>query len=92
MIEGLALILAGYAGYAAWPWWWAAILGALAGATNASRRVFSGPWRAQLQDSGAERSRAVAVLAAVCVWTATMCAILFSVVWLLVRWITSLLA
>jgi hypothetical protein len=88
MLEGLAMILAGVAGYANWPWWWAAILGAFAGATNASRRVFTGPWRFQFEGSDTQRARALAVLAVVCLWTSAMCALLFTGIWLVVRWTT----
>jgi hypothetical protein len=92
VLEGLAMILAGVAGYADLPWWWAAIFGAIAGATNASRRFFAGPWRARLDETDAERAQALGVLLTLCLWTASGCAILFTGIWFLVRWITACLS
>ena len=92
MFEGLALILAGVAGYVGWPWWWAAILGAIAGASHASRRFFAGPWRMQLEQSGVVRSRAIGALLIVVLWTSAGCAVLFTAIWFVVRWVSGLLA
>ena len=39
MLETAAMLVAGYAGYAAWPWWTAAIIGACAGLWNAITRL-----------------------------------------------------
>jgi hypothetical protein len=78
------MIAAGYAGYAEWPWWWATILGALAGAWNAGNRFFISPWR--------DRENATGALAFVLMWTGTLSALFFTVIYFVVRWISSILA
>jgi hypothetical protein len=42
MIEALAVLFSGYAGYASWPWWTATIVGALSGFQVANARMYQG--------------------------------------------------
>ena len=85
MLETAAMILAGYAGYAAWPWWSAAVLGAVAGVWNACTRLRSGAWRERWLEVGATRSAALWGLVFVCVWTGTLSAALLTGIYFAVR-------
>lgn len=42
MIEAVAIIFAGYAAYAGWPWWTATLVGALSGLQVANARMYQG--------------------------------------------------
>jgi hypothetical protein len=49
MIEALAVLFAGYAGYAMWPWWVATIVGALSGFQVANARVYRGAMKERIE-------------------------------------------
>ena len=89
MLETLTMILAGYAGYADWPWWSATILGASAGAWNVCYRFFFGRWGARLESVGADRSVTLRQLGQACFWTGSIAAALFTGIYFVVRWIAS---
>ena len=76
MVETVAMIAAGYAGYAAWPWWSAALLGAAAGAFNVSGRI----WR---ERSWVGAGGALMIYS----WTITIAAALYLGVYGLVYWL-----
>ena len=42
MIETMAIVFAGYAAHAAWPWWAAALVGAICGLQVANARMYQG--------------------------------------------------
>ena len=92
MVETLAIAASAYVGYATWPWWWATIIGALAGIWNASRRFYFGPWRDRLAASGVDGSRALAALATVCIWSGAAAAALCTALYFLMRWLTAALS
>ena len=72
MIESVAFVLAGYAGFAGWPWWYAALIGSAAGVWNACHRFYLGPWRDRLAGQGLSGVRANLSLLLVGIWTGTI--------------------
>jgi hypothetical protein len=92
VFETLAFIVVGYAGYAAWPWWCAPAIGALAGAYNAITRFYGGPWRDRLEGMGMERRQTLKALASVIVWTVSVMAALMTAIYFSVRFATRLIS
>ncbi len=82
MLETLAMILAGYAGYADWPWWWAALLGAGAGLWNSLVRL-----RLSMYADRPKLRRKTMYALAPSVMAVS--ALLFTGIYFVVRWIVS---
>lgn len=89
MLETLSFIVSGYAGYVGWPWWIATALGAVAGAYNAARRFYVGPWRDRLLADGSDGKQAFKALIFVVLWTGSISAVLMTGIWGAARLITS---
>jgi len=81
MIETIALIGAGYAGYAGWDWRIAAVLGVVAGIWNFGVRAGGTPW---LNERTPEAGRALinGTLISAALSAGLFCGIYFVVRWL----------
>ena len=54
------MLFAGYAAYAGWPWWWAAVAGGVCGFQVANARIFRGANKVRIE--AGERAMAGKVL------------------------------
>lgn len=85
MLESAAMVLVGYAGFAAWPWWVAPIIGAMAGLWNTFTKAKQ--LGVDFDDPSFRSDRGFELAAAAAPVTMLVSAVLFTGLYFLVAWI-----